>query len=102
MASPILQNLLDGFCRPDRLGAGGAPTEHPLLQRGEEVVGHDAEKADRDCADQHVAYAKPGARIVDQVAEAAVRGDEFRRDDDQETDGQRQAQISGSTAWNMT
>src|SRR5208337_1265149 len=62
------------------------PAEHALLQRDQQIIGRHAEDADGDRPDEHVADAEPGARVVDEIAEAGVGGDELGGDDDQKPD----------------
>jgi hypothetical protein len=70
----------------------GAPAEHALFQPDQEIVRRNAKQADCDRPDKHVAHPEPGARIIDEVAEACVCRDKLRSDDNQKANRQTEPQ----------
>src|SRR5438270_2138267 len=62
-------------------GSGETPGEQPLVQRLEEIVGHEADDADDHDAEDDLAGVEQRLAVGDHVADAAGGADQLRDDD---------------------
>src|SRR6266851_1204051 len=69
-----------------------APAEEVALEADEQVIGCESQRADDYRSEHHVVHLEPCPRVVDQVPQARVGGDELCGDDDEEPDRQPEPQ----------